>query len=604
MTFFRVLLLGLLWSQVSLAQSLFVAERGSYRYDLSDVEAALSPLPFLTLNPEFELEDARYKLTKKREFQLKDWYQRDWYALQELFKLDQASYIDFYGSTSFGEAKRRAFSELSFDRRRFIHRREIPTPREWGGLNHPPIKTLTMPLEFYSERFAPVDEDRSSPLLAPALQERIDRESRSELSFGNQVELLKDRAAFMAKKRLIQSARKEILMSSLVFVCDASTRELVDLLIERHRAGIRVYVLVDGMISRVLKHRQCPALLRRAGVHVIEANDFWNYQGRTIYHTKKLVVDQTQAIAGGQNMLDADNTSRGLDFKNRDVDLSLTGPIVRDMALAFVTDWNHFAPRFKGMPRLDKNEHLSALELERKQGLRGQENYARILADTTTRTQGVCRYVRQSPFEDRHTIGRAYLALLEHTQASLALTNPIMADSRVTRLNRARLPVFELADSFVMYNKLWRALQNLARQGLPMDLVTTNIEMAGNENVAMLNEVIRERMQHDQELLANFDLFKIYASNRFFGKPHYKNLLRDWVPFENVHVWTHVSFMHSKIVHFDRLVASVGSYNIQHNATDHSYEGTVICMDRALNRQVDETLVEDIVNSIPLTFKQ
>ncbi|MFP5459783.1 MAG: hypothetical protein ACLGG7_13690, partial [Bacteriovoracia bacterium] len=77
-----------------------------------------------------------YKITKKREFQLKDWYKRDWYALQDMFKLDEASYIGFYGSSSFGEAKRRAFSEISFDRRRFIHRREIPTPREWGGLNH------------------------------------------------------------------------------------------------------------------------------------------------------------------------------------------------------------------------------------------------------------------------------------------------------------------------------------------------------------------------------------------------------------------------------------------------------------------------------------
>jgi phosphatidylserine/phosphatidylglycerophosphate/cardiolipin synthase-like enzyme len=608
---YTLALVALISAVGAYAKGPFLAERGSYRYSLQDIanEYQQKNLNYLIFRPERGDLTATYKITKKREYQIKKWFQQDWDKMQDIFAVDVPRYIEHFGGETFTEAKRRAFSELTFNKRKFIHNRLIPTPREWGGLNHPPIKTLEFPLTTFSPMHAPIDDTKlESAYFDPTLQREIDQVSKSELSFGNKLKLLEDRDAFNAKKEIIKNAKKTILMSSLVFVCDIGTRELVDLLIKRHKDGIDVRILVDATISKYLKHRECLITMKSAGIQVIEADDFWRYEGRTIYHTKNLVVDEKIAIAGGHNMIDADNLSVGTDFKNRDVDLKATGPMVTDMAHAFIIDWEHFVQKKKrpGITSLaDKKAMLEErLKEERENGLRGAQNYPQILKDPNTRMKGVCRYIRQSPFEDGHSIGKAYLLMLPQVKNYLAFTNPIMADSQVTKLNRIFLPVFEYADRFVMYNKLWKEMQRLAKTGLRIDIMTTNIEMAGNENVAILNESIRERMEDGESIKANLDLFKIYLSNRFYGKPHYKNLLKDWMPHSNVHIWKHISFMHSKVMHFDRVAASVGSYNIQHNATDHSYEATAICQDTNLNKEIDHVLVEDMVNSIPLIFKK
>jgi phosphatidylserine/phosphatidylglycerophosphate/cardiolipin synthase-like enzyme len=127
--------------------------------------------------------------------------------------------------------------------------------------------------------------------------------------------------------------------------------------------------------------------------------------------------------------------------------------------------------------------------------------------------------------------------------------------------------------------------------------------MAGNENVAIMNERIKNQLVGGFEVKANWSYLKLIFSNKFYGKDHYLNLLKDWYPFFNVKIWNHISFLHSKIFYFDRVVASIGSYNLEHNATDHSYESTSICMDKNLNNQLDEILVLDMVNSIPLVFR-
>jgi phosphatidylserine/phosphatidylglycerophosphate/cardiolipin synthase-like enzyme len=213
---------------------------------------------------------------------------------------------------------------------------------------------------------------------------------------------------------------------------------------------------------------------------------------------------------------------------------------------------------------------------------------------------GVCRFIKQAPYEDRFSIGKAYLKLLDHVQNHLVITDPVKSDTLVIKPSHA--PISEMMDSFEMFNQLHNKVQSLAKSGLPIDYITTNITMAGNENVAILNERIKDQLNVGKKLIANWSLVKLIASNSYYGRPHYKNLMTDWMPIKNVHIWTNISFMHSKIFYFDRVVASVGSYNFQHNATDQAYESTSICMDESLNRELDKILVMDMANSIPLIF--
>ena len=410
------------------------------------------------------------------------------------------------------------------------------------------------------------------------------------------------------KLELIEGAKQSIYISSLVFVCDPSTRHLVNRLIQKQQEGIDVKVIVDGFLSKYLKHRECLSLMKNGGIDVVETSDFFRYKGKAIYHTKTLISDWRMAIAGGSNMIAADNTSRGVDFKNRDVDLFVKGPMVTDMVKQFLENGD-YQLRLQSKKRASPNRPVDAelaqvnhlLKIERQDKRRGADSYEEVLSSSEKRMKGVCRFIKQAPYEDRHTIGKTYLKLLENVREHLVITDPIRSDTFVhSRLN---LPGLDFYDNFEMYNMLHRKVTDLAEKKIRVDLITTSFEMAGNENVAILNEEIKEKLSESREMAANLSLLQIYATNLFFGKPHYTNLLNDWVSSPSVNVWTHISFIHSKIFYFDRIVASVGSMNFHHNATDHAYESTSICMDESLNRELDEILLTDMVNSIPLIFK-
>jgi phosphatidylserine/phosphatidylglycerophosphate/cardiolipin synthase-like enzyme len=583
------------------AQSIFIPENGKYDYHLDGIAAQMSNFHYVLQRTG---SNEAYKLDKKRnEYIVKNWFQHDWYVMQNMFSLNMDSFISSQKASTFNEAKRKQYARFAFDKKGFFHYKTVPTMKEWGGLTHPPIKKIDVPLEKIDKNFAPIDYSTiKSPYFSPILQLELDRLTKSELTFGNKVIPLADRAVFEKKKEMIRNARESILMSSLVYVCDAGTKQIVNLLIKKHREGVDVKVLTDGFIGKLLGHTECLKTMRDAGILVIETKDFLKHKLKAIYHTKTLVTDFSEAVAGGHNMIDADNLSRGTDFMNRDVDLYIKGPMVTDIAKQFVENWAYQTIYIKGLKRLTRyeNEVVAKLKEERKAGVRGDEFYNRILSNPVTRMAGVCRFIKQAPYQDGHSIGKAYLKLLDRVQKHLVITDPVKSDTYVGKPSDA--PISEMMDPFDMFNKLHNKVQSLAKNGLPIDYITTNINMAGNENVAIMNERIKDQLNVGKKLVANWSLVKLIASNSYYGKPHYKNLMTDWLPIKNVHIWTHMSFMHSKIFYFDRVAASVGSYNFQHNATDQAYESTSICMDEGLNRELDKILVQDMANSIPLIF--
>ena len=589
------------------AASIFVPENGKFEYNLAGVTQNFKNHrnDYVTLRAEYAKSSELYKLDAIRnEYQIRNYYERDLYKLQDMFVLNSEAYIKSQNALTFNEAKRIQYSKFIFNNKKLTHQKTTPAMKEWGGLTHPPVKKLAMPLHKYDENFGTINyKNISSPYFNVSLQRELDQVSRSELTFGNILRPLADNDSFVAKKRLIRNAKKSILMSSLVFVCDKSTQELVNLLIDKHHEGIDVKIIGDGTVGKVLGHRECFHQMRDAGINVIETKDFFKHKLKAIYHTKTLVVDYKEAIAGGQNMLDADNLSRGTDFQNRDVDLYIKGPMVTDVIKQFVENWSYQVSLNMDHPLLIGLEVYvkQQLKYERAAGVRGQSHYARILNNPNTRMNGVCRFIKQAPYEDRNTIGKAYLKLLPLVSNHLVITDPVKSDTYTP--DPLQAPITDKLDNFDMFNQLHLATQALARKGKKIDYITTNINMAGNENVAMMNDRIKEQLGVGEDMAANISLLKIVLTNDYFGIPHYENLLKDWYPHKSVHIWKHLSFMHSKIFYFDRVVASVGSLNFQHNATDQAYESTTICMDEKLNGELDQILVQDMANSIPLIFQ-
>ena len=591
-------------SSAAFSQSVFLPENG--KYNLTNVTMLDSMdkqgLDWVSVVPEKTIIGATYKiLPNQNEYRIKDWFKRDWYALQDMFKFKPLVYMNHFQASTLNEAKRKQYARFQFDTKKGFHKKTITTPSEWGGLTHPPVKTLSMPLEKYDDKFAPVNYKQiKSAYFDANFQREVDAASDSQLTFGNTLHVLADHKAWEEKVRLIKNARETIFMSSLAWACDKSTKVIADLLIAKKREGVDVRVMTDSTISMLLGYKSCPKYLRAGGVPVIETNDFLKYNKKSIYHTKVLVTDMSEAIAGGQNMIDADGTSRGTDFKNRDIDLYMKGPMASEVTRAFIVNWTYHRELQGNPSKIESMEsHIpkiqQILKREVQNGQRGIGRYSQILSSPETRMKGVCRFVNQNPWKDGHTITKAYLKLLGRVQNHLVITDPIKSDT---------LSPSTTWNAFEYYNKLHLAVQNFMKSGKRLDYITTSTNMTGNENVAIMNEKIAQALKDKNPMAANRFMAILLMSNKFYGGPHFKNLIEDYVPYENTHVWLHMSFMHSKVFYFDRIVASVGSLNFQHNATDQAYESTSICMDENLNRELDRILVQDMINSVPLIYSR
>ncbi|MFG1484269.1 phosphatidylserine/phosphatidylglycerophosphate/cardiolipin synthase family protein [Halobacteriovorax sp. HFRX-2_2] len=554
------------------------------------------------------------------------WYELTWHLLQDDYRTDFKAYTNEYRGTTFNEAKINYFSQFNFSTEARHHLVDEYPLKEWGFLNHSPIREKINDLSLFSKDFEKIDfKTIEHPYFSTDFQVRMDEVSKSQLSFGNKIRVLENHHSYQKKLELIRGAKSEVLMSSLSFVCDKSVKVLVDELINAHQRGVKVYVMDDKMMSKALGHNECPKKLKKKGVQFIRANDFWKYEGRTVYHHKKLVVDGKTAIIGGQNQLNADNLSQDTDFKNKDIDVIIQGPLVTDIAIGFLKDWQYFKKKNTRIIRgnrgsiirrtgqhianLDKelNFYKARQEWETKNELRGQAQYHKVLNNKEERMNGVCRFIQQSPYEYQNNIGDAYLLALNHIQNYLGIMDPIRSDTYYNSVFKDA-PLIEKFDTFKMFNKLHYKLKGLQERGISLDFITTGTDMTGNEIIDIKNEEIKDLILtegiSDKLLRKKIEkkLKSIKKWNDHFGEAHFANLIKDYSGFDNTRVWLHISFLHSKVFYFDRILSSIGSYNFQHNATDHSYENTLLCLDKELNRELDEVFVRDMANSVPLKF--
>jgi phosphatidylserine/phosphatidylglycerophosphate/cardiolipin synthase-like enzyme len=614
----------------------FLSELGDFEYEKVEIQNYFSEqeINYFFLKDSFV--DTTYKINFRNQFQIKDWFGHDWHELQKNYSFDYDKYLSYYKANSLNEAKQNYYSTLAFNQKKMFHEEELVFFKEWGGLNHPPIHNDNKlnDLTKYAAHYKNINYDEvESKHFEPSFQENIDNITDSELSFNNTLEVLEDDEAYLRKMELIKSAKSSILMSTLVFVCDSTTKALVIELSKKAKAGIPVYVLQDNLIATLLGHKECPNMLKDAGVKFISAKDAFNYEGNAIYHNKKLIVDLKEAIVGGHNMLNADNASKGTDFKNRDIDLYAKGPVVSDIAKGFIEDYEHFykerlkhykkrASQIHGKRSLKtsfnkrrlkkwlpyKIDKLSAelkklISTEKQNKLRGKELYSNILNNKKTRMNGVCRFIGQSPYKDGTSIGKAYLEYLDITDSYLGIMTPELLDTKYTSFKDR--PLIEKFDEFGMYNKLHDKLQVIGNQeGMQVDLLTSGPEVAGNEAVTINNEKIREYLKNGKVRSANFRHQLNNFWNNYYGRPHFDHLVKDYVPLKNVDTWMHLSFIHSKVFYFDRIAASIGSYNFHHNATDHAYENTIVCQDKKLNAELNEVFVRDMANSVPLVYRK
>lgn len=182
-------------------------------------------------------------------------------------------------------------------------------------------------------------EDPPHPLMRPAK-----RLAGLPVTTGNDIELLiNGEAAFQRLFEDIRRARDYLLVLFFIVKGDEAGTRFKDALIERARAGVRVFFLYDEVGSFLLPE---PYLddLRRAGVETLafattlgKGNRFQiNFRN----HRKIVVVDGRVALSGGMNIGDeyaGVHTELGI---WRDTLVRVEGPAAQCLQLVFVEDWN------------------------------------------------------------------------------------------------------------------------------------------------------------------------------------------------------------------------------------------------------------------------
>lgn len=165
---------------------------------------------------------------------------------------------------------------------------------------------------------------------------------------GNDAALLKDgEEAFPAMLAAIGGARDFVLLEFYAFSDDSIGRAVADLLKEKAREGVAVYLVYDS-VGSVLTDRDFFLDLAAAGVRVAEFRPiifwkpYWNWIKRD--HRKTVCVDGKAAFVGGFNITEYD-APRSLGGRGwKDAQALVRGPAVGAVERLFWEAWESATP--------------------------------------------------------------------------------------------------------------------------------------------------------------------------------------------------------------------------------------------------------------------
>ena len=128
--------------------------------------------------------------------------------------------------------------------------------------------------------------------------------------------------------RLIQNAKKSIHLQTYIFMMDSFGKLVHGELIKASKRGVKVYLIVDSVGSRLLNHKSEKELID-SGINFLRFNRIqlkWLYSwGRRLHH-KILLIDEQESFVGGINVLASEISASAapqLDFA-----IFLKGPVI------------------------------------------------------------------------------------------------------------------------------------------------------------------------------------------------------------------------------------------------------------------------------------
>lgn len=168
------------------------------------------------------------------------------------------------------------------------------------------------------------------------------------ITAGNDVQLLiNGENKFPEVHKLIREAKHHIHLEYYIFNSDETAEEIVDLLVEKAKKGIKIKFIYDDLGSRSIRRKLVPKM-KEAGIDIQPFYEikFLLLANRINYrnHRKIIVIDGEVGFVGGINVGNEYNN----DLKNklywRDTHMIVRGPIVKYLQTIFLQDWNFCNP--------------------------------------------------------------------------------------------------------------------------------------------------------------------------------------------------------------------------------------------------------------------
>ncbi|RKF15940.1 cardiolipin synthase [Alginatibacterium sediminis] len=201
-----------------------------------------------------------------------------------------------------------------------------------------------------------------------SIYKAVSQLAEMDLTRGNSAELLiNGNATFDSILAGVSQAKDYVLFQFYMIHDDSLGRRVQQALIERAKAGVRVYVLYDEIGSSGLTQSYIDELTQ-AGVEVSSFKPTQGSRNRFQVnfrnHRKMVVVDGTSAWIGGHNVGDE---YLGLDSEFspwRDTHVKLQGPTVIQLQAVIVSDWywaTRSIPELNWKPTAAPNADLKAM---------------------------------------------------------------------------------------------------------------------------------------------------------------------------------------------------------------------------------------------------
>jgi cardiolipin synthase len=510
--------------------------------------------------------------------------------IHSLFKTDVEQFIRHSGTKDFVSAKKKYYGSQTYNSLTQRYSRSYVYPSDWHSLNHNPIRKIELPNEVYGAQFVPLDNKviANSPLIQPAFNYKLDDLTGTEMTAGNKLRLLNNgEVSFKEKVRMVKQSKKFFHSVVMVQYCDESSNEIIDAMIEKARSGVDVRLMVESVWTKLVLNK-CLKKLRRGGVKVTLGKGFFNPKTMfTVHHTKFWIRDGEEAIIGGQNMHDFENSSNGFNNHTRDKDVHVIGPAVTDMVREYIRIWNH---ERGGDVTMEPYKKLVAekIAVEKLKGLRGKDLYDDWLnKEDVSDIPGVCRVMLQGTktTETPMIITNAYIEMINNTKYSMIINTPTLRYSE-NKANR-------------QYNsRIVKGMLNAAQNGVKLDMISNGPDGGWGEAGHQLRQLARKlRSQGKPGVAKIFDGVDRLMAN-FIGRIQRNNLAK-LISVPNVDSWMYFNHLHSKQMMFDHIVTSTGSFNLDvHSYKNH--ESTMICIDKKLADESLKGFISDIVNSVPV----